>query len=117
MGRKKAIITGAEIGMGRGIALVLAEEGYDIAFSYYPKAENVEASIETTMAGLKAHGAQGYYVPADLSEPDAPRAFFEKAAYLWLFFALFLLFIGTYYGQNTAADAKKHKTDSRYSYI
>ena len=79
MGRKKAIITGAEIGMGRGIALVLAEEGYDIAFSYYPKAENVEASIETTMAGLKAHGAQGYYFPADLSEPDAPRAFFEKA--------------------------------------
>ena len=79
MGRKKAIITGAEIGMGRGIALVLADEGYDIAFSYYPKAENAEASIETTMAGLKARGAQGYYFPADLSEPDAPRAFFEKA--------------------------------------
>ena len=33
-GRKKAIITGASIGMGRGIACVLAEEGYDIAFSY-----------------------------------------------------------------------------------
>jgi NAD(P)-dependent dehydrogenase (short-subunit alcohol dehydrogenase family) len=31
--RKKAIVTGASIGMGRGIALVLAEEGYDIAFS------------------------------------------------------------------------------------
>ena len=45
------------------------------------------------------------------------RGFFEKAAYLWLFFSLFLLFIGTYYGQNTAADAKKYKIDSRYSYI
>ena len=43
--------------------------------------------------------------------------FFEKAAYLWLFFALFLLFIGTYYGQNTAADAEKYKIGSRYSYI
>ena len=36
MSRKKAILTGGEYGMGRGIALVLAKEGYDIAFSYYP---------------------------------------------------------------------------------
>lgn len=35
MERKKALITGAEYGMGRGIALILAEEGYDIAFSYF----------------------------------------------------------------------------------
>lgn len=35
--RKKAIITGGEIGMGRGIAAELAAEGYDIAFSFYPK--------------------------------------------------------------------------------
>ena len=28
MSRKKAIITGGEIGMGRGIAMVLAEEGW-----------------------------------------------------------------------------------------
>ena len=36
MERKKAIVTGAALGMGRGISTVLAEEGYDIAFSYYP---------------------------------------------------------------------------------
>lgn len=36
MERKKALVTGGEYGMGRGISLVLAEEGYDIAFSYYP---------------------------------------------------------------------------------
>ena len=29
MDRKKAILTGGEIGMGRGISMVLAEEGYD----------------------------------------------------------------------------------------
>ena len=45
MNRKKAIITGGEIGMGRGIALVLAKKGYDIAFSYYPNTQNVEGAI------------------------------------------------------------------------
>jgi NAD(P)-dependent dehydrogenase (short-subunit alcohol dehydrogenase family) len=79
MGRKKAIITGGEIGMGRGIAMVLAEEGYDIAFSYYPKAENAEASVETTMSMLKQRGAQGWYFPADLSGPDAPKEYFAQA--------------------------------------
>jgi len=80
MSRKKAIITGGEIGMGRGIGLVLAEEGYDIAFSYYPNAENVAASIETTLSLLAERGAIGYPFPADLSKPDAPRQFFDKAA-------------------------------------
>ena len=79
MERKKAIITGGEIGMGRGIALVLAEEGYDIAFSYYPNSENVETSIKTTLSLLQERGAKVWTFPADLSEPDAPREFFEKA--------------------------------------
>jgi glucose 1-dehydrogenase len=79
MERKKAIITGGEIGMGRGIALVLAEEGYDIAFSYYPDAERAEASIETTLSLLRERDAKGWPFPVDLSKPDAPRAFFERA--------------------------------------
>ena len=79
MNRKKAIITGGEIGMGRGIALVLAEEGYDIAFSYYPNSENVEASIEKSMSLLQERGAKSWAFPADLSKSDAPKEFFEKA--------------------------------------
>ena len=79
MSRKKAIITGGEIGMGRGIALVLAQEGYDIAFSYYPNSENAEASVETTLSLLGERGAKSWPFPADLSEPDAPGQFFGKA--------------------------------------
>lgn len=79
MERKKAIITGGEIGMGRGIATVLAEEGYDIAFSYYPKTQNVESAIETTMAILTERGAKAYGFPADLSKSDGPKQFFEQA--------------------------------------
>ena len=79
MDRKKAIITGGEIGMGRGIALVLAKEGYDIAFSYYPNTQNVEGAIETTLSLLRERGAKGIPFPADLSKSDAPGAFFEEA--------------------------------------
>ncbi len=50
LGKEKAIVTGAALGMGRGISTVLAEEGYDIAFSYYPGTQNVETGIETTVA-------------------------------------------------------------------
>lgn len=57
MGRKKAIVTGASRGIGRGIALCLAEEGYDLAISYYSKEEEalevkkeIESRFQTTCA-------------------------------------------------------------------
>ena len=58
MERKKAIITGAEYGMGRGIALVLAEKGYDIAFSYFSGLENYKSALETTKKLLHEKGAK-----------------------------------------------------------
>ena len=79
MDRKKAIISGSEIGMGRGIAMVLAENGYDIAFSYYPKMQNLEDALSTTEKLLKDRGARSWAFPADFSKKDAPRKFFEEA--------------------------------------
>ncbi len=79
MGRKKAILSGGEIGMGRGIALELAENGYDIAFSYYPKMQNLEDALSTTKKLLEVRGARSWAFPADFTDSDAPRAFFEKA--------------------------------------
>lgn len=49
MNRKKAIVTGASRGIGKWIALCLAEEGYDLAISYHSKEEEaleVKAEIE-----------------------------------------------------------------------
>ena len=76
MNRKKAIVTGGAIGMGRGIALVLAEEGYDIAFSYYHDSGD---TLEATMSMLRERGAQGWHFQADLSKQEGPKEFFEKA--------------------------------------
>lgn len=79
MTRKKAIVTGGSIGMGRGIALVLAEEGYDIAFSYYDESEQGLRDLDATVAMLKEKGAECFFRMADLSGKDAPREFFEWA--------------------------------------
>lgn len=79
MSRKKAILTGGEYGMGRGIALVLAKEGYDIAFSYYPEVQNSEDAVKYTTSKLNEAGATCYAFPADLSKPEAAKEFFDEA--------------------------------------
>ena len=77
--RKKAIVTGGAVGMGRGIALILAEEGYDIAFSHYGNDEKAEKEIEATMEMLKESGAKSWCKTADLTEKSAPKEFFDWA--------------------------------------
>ena len=42
MAVKKAIVTGGSRGIGRGIAIALAKDGYDVAITYATKAEEAE---------------------------------------------------------------------------
>ncbi len=76
--RKKALITGGEYGMGRGIGLVLAEEGYDIAFSYFPGFQNDEKAVETTKKLLAEKGADSWAFSADLSKKETPKLLFDR---------------------------------------
>ena len=77
MSRKKALITGGEYGMGRGIAACLAEAGYDIAFSYYPGMNDPLKAVETSEAILREKGAEVWCYPADLSKREAPKWLFR----------------------------------------
>ena len=77
--RKKAIITGGERGIGRGIAAALAKDGYDIAFSYYPLEQNADEAVEFTHNMLKESGADSFSFKADLSQKDGAKLFFEEA--------------------------------------
>ena len=56
---KTAIITGASRGIGRGIALVFAQHGANVAFTYSASAEAAKALEEELVAyGIKAKGYQ-----------------------------------------------------------
>ena len=60
-----AIVTGAAKRIGKGIALALAEQGYDIAVHYRGSAEDAEA----TAAEIGRHGRKAFTVAADLGNP------------------------------------------------
>lgn len=71
---KKALITGSSRGIGRGIALKLAEEGARVAVHYY---RNRDAA-ETTLERIRALGSTGFPVQADVCQPDEVRRMFEE---------------------------------------
>lgn len=76
MCNKKAIVTGASRGIGRGIARKLASLGYDLAISYNSK----EAEAKAVKEELEAkYGIRCFYYQASLDQRGAGEALFEKA--------------------------------------
>ena len=73
--RKKAIVTGASRGIGRGIIRALAADGYDIAFSYRSREDEAEEAARE----VKTMGADVWYEQADMAEPGKGEAFFDQA--------------------------------------
>ena len=71
---KHALVTGASRGIGRGIALKLAESGARIAVHYYAN----QAAAKETLDRVRKHGADGILVQADVSRvEDVGRMFAE----------------------------------------
>ncbi len=71
---RTALITGATAGLGKEFARQLAAQGYDlvlVARSEGPLKETAESMAAEF--GVKARG-----IPADLSDPAAPRALFDQ---------------------------------------
>ena len=71
---KHALITGSSRGIGRGIALKLAEQGVSIAVHYHTQ---VEAANET-LAQVRARGAKGCVIQADVTGPDDIHRMFDQ---------------------------------------
>jgi 3-oxoacyl-[acyl-carrier protein] reductase len=64
---KAALVTGGARGIGRAIAVRLATQGADVAFSYRG---NTDAAAET-VAAIEALGRRGLSIQADVRDPEA----------------------------------------------
>jgi 3-oxoacyl-[acyl-carrier protein] reductase len=64
---KAALVTGGSRGIGRGIALKLAGQGADIAFSY----RGNEAAARDAVAEIEDLGRKAVPIQADVTDPDA----------------------------------------------
>jgi L-rhamnose 1-dehydrogenase len=76
---KTAVITGGSAGIGRAIALKMAENGANVVINYYPdmtqekKAEELRAEIEAI------RGDSFLAVPGDISDPKTGKDLVAKA--------------------------------------
>lgn len=71
---KTAFVTGASRGIGRAIALELAESGYDVAIS----ARKVDEHLKATAERIESLGKRSLMVPLDLLDSNSIRAASES---------------------------------------
>lgn len=71
---KHALITGSSRGIGRGIALKLAEHGARIAIHYYQN----ERAANDTLGQIRKRGSDGLVIQADVTRPEEITALFRK---------------------------------------
>ena len=72
----RALITGSGRGIGRGIALKLAEEGVAIAVHYRTNEEEAKKTVEL----IQRAGAEAALVQGDVSHPDEVQGIVTSAA-------------------------------------
>ena len=69
-----ALVTGASRGLGRGIALVLAERGANVVVNY----RSAEAEADSIVDAIAALGRKAMKVQADVSRPEDVAEMFKR---------------------------------------
>ena len=72
--RRFALVTGSSRGIGRAVALALAERGHDVAVHYHTRAD----AAGEVLAEVRARGADGFTIPADITREDDVRRMMER---------------------------------------
>ncbi len=76
---RRALVTGANSGIGRAIALALAESGAKVAVNWVVHPEAADEVVQTIEKG----GGSALSVKADVSNPDDVAAMFAKIDEAW----------------------------------
>lgn len=71
---KRALVTGSSRGIGRGIALKLAEHGVHVAIHYYQN----ERAAKDTLSEVRKRDSTGFIVQADVLQPDEINSMFDR---------------------------------------
>jgi glucose 1-dehydrogenase len=71
---QKALVTGANSGIGKGVALALARAGAEVIVNYVARPEQAEEVV----AEIAAEGGTAYAHQADVSQEDQVVAMFER---------------------------------------
>jgi NAD(P)-dependent dehydrogenase (short-subunit alcohol dehydrogenase family) len=67
---KVALVTGADSGIGRAVAVLFAREGADVAIAYLEEDEDAQA----TKAAVEKEGRRAILVPGDVADPAYAEA-------------------------------------------
>lgn len=73
MSKRVALVTGASRGIGRAIAVELAQQGHLVAINYVSRIEEAKA----TLALVERSGAEGLLVQANVARPDEVKGMFD----------------------------------------
>jgi len=76
---QKALVTGANSGIGEGVALALGAAGADVVVNYVSNPEAAGAVVDT----IKAGGGDAMALRADISKEDEVRAMFQEMFTAW----------------------------------
>ncbi|UBH14019.1 3-oxoacyl-[acyl-carrier-protein] reductase [Macrococcus armenti] len=71
---KTAIVTGSSRGIGRSIAIALAQDGFNVVVNYSGNASKAEAVVDE----IKALGQDAFAIKADVSNMDEVKVMIDK---------------------------------------
>lgn len=71
---QKALVTGANSGIGKAIAVALGEAGADVVVNYYSGEERAQEVV----ANIEKSGSRGFASRADVSQEDQVQKMFKK---------------------------------------
>jgi NAD(P)-dependent dehydrogenase (short-subunit alcohol dehydrogenase family) len=107
---RHALVTGGSRGIGRGIALKLADQGVHVAINYVKN----DAAAKSTLEQVRSRGSDGFVVQADVSDPQQIERMVKRVkdefGSLDIFVANARTDVGTFYEPTLAISLDKWDT-------